>query len=435
MAYQITNPTMIEDQQYDSNQHNTLGQPLAQTPPDNGSRISNDYSNDTRTAQDHKRDLLAAQKSTQSLQDPNSNSSNTYVGRNGFKYSMVDDSRAGQVRQAMQGYLTASLAGYDPGKAANFASQGVTNLIATGKRQSMIKQLEDDPENYNQLDIQKYIQTGNLKDLTANKGKWTNNNGILTNDLTGETRDAGMSSEQQFTNDLNQSKFEEDQRHNQATEANDATKAGFENQRIGNDTARLEFDKSQAAYKQQRDQTKDQKSYEDQNMQKQAVAVQGNQTIAIGKDILTDPNFQHSGTNLKTQAYRGFSSGLGDNISGGMRSKQEQYNHMGTVLGNASLYLDAGNKRIFAKEMENAGKQFQPIDFEKMSFSQIQDAIHNNEWMISRFTQLAEASKNHEAPPNADQVDYNNQYGSNAQPPRAGQQPTAKGRKNYNYLW
>lgn len=434
MAYQITNPTMIEDQQYDSNQHNTLGQPLSQTPPNNGARIANDYSNDNRESFDHKHDLLAAQKSTQNLQDPNADSTNSYTGRNGFKYDLVDDSRAGQVRQAMQGYLTASLAGYDPGKAANFASQGVSNLIATGKRQAMIKQLEDDPEGYNQLDIQKWIQTGNLKDLTANKGKWTIKDGQKINELTGEVLDIGITQQQQFTNNLNQSKFEEDQRHNQATEANDATKAGFENQRIGNDTARLEFDKSQAAYKQQRDQVKDQKGYEDQNMQKQAVAVQGNQTIAIGKDILTDPNFQHSGTNLKTQAYRGFSSGLGDNISGGMRSKQEQYNHMGTVLGNASLYLDAGNKRIFAKEMENAGKQFQPIDFEKMSFSQIQDAIHNNEWMISRFTQLAEASKNHEAPPNADQVDYNNQYGGNQQLPR-GQQPAAKGGKNYSGLW
>ncbi|HDU5574523.1 TPA: hypothetical protein RFV54_001056 [Klebsiella aerogenes] len=432
MAYSVQ-PTMVEDKQYDNNQYNSLGKPLQQTPLNGGVPIANDPNNDKRTAQDHKSNFIQAQSTISRLNGDKSDDS-THVGRNGFKYDLVDDSRAGQVRQAMQGYLEASLSGATPGEAAVYASKGVSNLIAIGKRQTMIQSLEDDPAGYNQQDINKYIQTGELKDLTANMGKWEIKDGYKQNDLTGETIPLGLSAADEQKYKFEQSQQNETQRHNQAMEANDATKAGFENQRIGNEKARLDFDKSQAEYKQQRDQVKDQKGYEEQNTQKQAVAVQGNQTIAIGKDILTDPDFNHAGTNWKTQIYRGVSSGIGDNIAGGMRSKQEQYNHMGTVLGNASLYLDAGNKRIFAKEMENAGKQFQPIDFEHMTREQIATAIHNNEWMISRFTQLAEASKNHEAPPNADQVDYNNQYGGNQQLPR-GQQPAAKGGKNYSGLW
>lgn len=433
MAYNVTQPTIVEDQQYNSNQHNTLGKPLAQTPPSNNAPIANDPNNDNRTAFDHKNQQIQAQATVSRLRGDQSNDS-TYVGRNGFKYDLVDDSRAGQIRQAMQGYLSASLSGADPGKAATLASQGVSKLIATGKRQAMIKDLESDPAGYNQLDIQKFIQTGEIKDLTANMGKWEIKDGYKVNSLTGEAIPVGLTAAQEQQYKLQSEQQAETQRHNQATEANDTTRAGFENQRIGNEQARLDFEKSQEVYKQQKDQRKEEHTYEEKNIQAQSVAVQSNQAIAMGADIVTDPNFEHAGTNWQTQVYRGFSSGTGDNISGSMQSKQDQYNHMATVIGNAGLYLDSGSKRIFAKEMENAGKTFQKIDFKTMTREQIKDAVHNNEPLLRRFNQLAEASAAHAAHPNANQVDYGNQFGSNAQPPRVGQ-PTQQTGKNYNKLW
>lgn len=425
---------IYQENNYDDQQYNTLGKPLAQTPPSNNAPIANDPNNDKRTAFDHKSQLLQAQATVSRLQGQDDNP-NVYTGRNGFKYDLVDDSRAGQVRQAMQGYLTASLAGKSPGEAANYASEGVSQLIATGKRQSMIKNLEEDPAGYNQLDIQKYIQSGEIKDLTANMGKWDIKDGYKVNDLTGEAIPVGMSAADQEKYRLESEKNAEEARHNTATEQNDLTRSGFENQRIGNDQARLEFDKSQAAYKQSQDQQKANSDYEDKNTQIQAVAAQGNQTVTMGKDILTDPNFKdYAGTNYSTRVARAGSSGFGDNVAGGMKSKQDQYNHMAAVIGNASLYLDAGSKRIFAKEMEQSGKQFQPVDFEHMTYAQIQDAIHNNEPMIARFTQLAQASAAHQPHPNADQIDYGNTYGSNQQLPRAGV-TTAPNGKNYNKLW
>lgn len=416
MAYTVQ-PNIVEDQQYDSNQHNTLGQPLATTTPANGARIATDPNNDKRSPLEQKQDHLQAQIATQSVR--NTDDPLIKTGKNGFQYQLVDDSKAGQLRTGAMAVFEASLGGQMYGNVATAGSQAVNALIQRGKRQQMIDQLENDPAGWNQLDIAKWVETGNLKDLSANKGKWEAINGYQEqNSLTGELREIPISKQQQIQNDLAQQRIDADTAHTKFSEGIDSKRLQMEQQRLYQQQQQFETTQQQKLTAQQQ---KDQKAWEQKNTQAQAVAVQGNQMKAMGTDILTDTNFKdYSGSNYTSRAMRGLSSKFGESVSEGMKSKEDQYNHMGTIIGNAGLYLDADGKRIFAKEMENAGKTFQNIDHKTMTYDQIRTAVHNNEFIVNRFLQLAQASAEHQPHPNANQVDYGNDFGGNAKPPRVG---------------
>lgn len=414
---------MLGDDRYNSQQSNVLGQPLSPTPTAAGLPAV-DPVHDTRTPQDVKQQSTQANLDTLAAHDTKDKIVNPSTG---YIYNTAPTDRKNQLVTGILAYGTSFLAGENEGVALSRAGAAVNSQIAMSKRQALIPGLIQ--KGYADVDIQKYLETGDTKDLLTNKGKVNIVGDRAVNELTGETKDLGMTPQQQADQQISQAKIAEDIRHNRVSEGYEGSRLGLEQQRINLEKQRYD---TAAAQKQE----KENAVKESNNVQTQAVAVQGNQMIAIGDDIATDPNFEHSGTNWKTQIYRGVSSGIGDNIAGSMQSKQDQYNHFGTVIGNAGLYLDAGNKRIFAKEMENSGKTFQKVDYKTMTEDQIDDAIENNKPLIARFTQLAEASAGGKPHPNANQVDYGNTFGSNQQLPRVGQPTvTPAGGKDFGNLW
>lgn len=413
---------MLGDDKYNPTQSNVLGQNLAPTPTDKGLPAV-DPLHDTRTPQDLKQQAPQANLDTLAAHD----TKGKIVSPNGYIFNTAPVDRGSQLTTGILAYGISMLSGGNDGENLQQAGAAMNAQISLKKRQELIPSLIQ--KGYADVDIQRYLETGDPKDLLTNKGKINIVGDRSVNELTGETKDLGMTPQQQADQQLSQAKIAEDIRHNRTSEGMEGARLGLEQQRINLENSRYNALESQK--KEKENATK-----EANNTQTQAVAIQGNQMISIGKDIQNDPNFEHSGTNWKTQIYRGISSGVGDNIAGGMQSKQDQYNHMGSVIGNAGLYLDAGNKRIFAKEMEMSGKTFQKVDYKTMTKDQIDDAIDNNEPIVARFTQLAEASAGGKTNPNANQVDYGNTFGSNQQLPRVGQ-PTATpaGGKDFSGMW
>lgn len=413
---------MFGESQYNPTQTNVLGQSLSPTPTAAGMPAV-DPIHDNRTPQDVKQQGQQANLDTLSAHDTAGKVVNPSTG---FIFNTAPTDRKSQLITGLIAYGTSYLAGQNEGQALANAGQAVNSQIAMNERQKLIPELVQ--KGYADVDIQKYLETGDTKDLLTNKGKINIVGDRSVNELTGETKDLGMTPQQQADNTISQAKISEDIRHNRASEGIQGAGLSLEQQRINLEKQR--YDSIDAQKKEKENAEK-----EANNVQTQAVAVQGNQMIAMGRDIQSDDNFDHSGTNWTTKLYRGTSSAIGNNIEGSMQSKEDQYNHMGTVIGNAGLYLDAGHKRIFAKEMEISGKTFQKVDHKTMTKEQIDAAITNNEPMIARFTQLAEASANDQPHPNANQVDYSNNFGSNQQLPRTGQSTAPAGGKDFSGMW
>ncbi|EGJ5143356.1 hypothetical protein INE66_003641 [Salmonella enterica subsp. enterica] len=413
---------MLGDNRYNPTQSNVLGQPLSPTPTAAGLPAV-DPVHDDRNPQDIKRDAPQANLDTLAAHDTKDKIVNPETG---YIFNTAPTDRKSQLITGILAYGTSFLAGENDGVALSRAGQAVNAQIAMNKRQALIPGLIQ--KGYADVDIQKYLETGDTKDLLTNKGKVNIVGDRTVNELTGVTTELGMTPQQKADLQLSQAKIAEDVRHNRVSEGVAGAHLGLEQQRIN--LEKQQYENAAAQRKEKEEATK-----EASNVQTQAVAIQGNQMLAIGEDIKKDENFEHSGTNWKTQIYRAGSSALGDNITGGMQSKQDQYNHMGSVIGNAGLYLDAGNKRIFAKEMEMSGKTFQKIDYKTMTKDQIDDAIENNKPIVARFTQLAEASAGGKAHPNANQVDYGNTFGSNQQLPRVGQPAAPVGGKDFSGMW
>lgn len=171
---------------YQPSQFNAKGDSLSPTPT--GAPISVDADNDQRNSQQFKQDALQAQQDTAAAYD----TTNKIVGSTGYHYDKIDDTRIGQARSAAMAFAEGYLSHMgDQGAAtaagALGASQAVSNHAGALKRQSLIHDLES--KGYNPIDIDKWIQTGDTKDLVVNKGSWKNDgHGTLYNDLTGETK-------------------------------------------------------------------------------------------------------------------------------------------------------------------------------------------------------------------------------------------------------
>lgn len=173
-------------QDYQPSQFNAKGDSLSPTPT--GAPISVDADNDQRNSQQFKKDALQAQQDTAAAYD----TTNKIVGSTGYHYDKIDETRAGQARSAAMAFAEGYLSHMgDQGAAtaagALGASQAVSNHAGALKRQSLIQDLES--KGYNPIDIDKWVQTGDTKDLVVNKGSWKNDgHGTLYNDLTGETK-------------------------------------------------------------------------------------------------------------------------------------------------------------------------------------------------------------------------------------------------------
>lgn len=198
--YNLGSQALATQQDYKPNQYNSNGDSVSPTPLSNGAQISVDVDNDNRTSQQFKQQALQAQQDTANAYD----TSNKIVGSSGYHYDKIDDSRVGQARSAAiafaDGYLS-HMGDQSQAIAAGSiaASQGVSNYIGKVKRQSMIQDLET--KGYNPIDIDKWIQTGNTRDLITNKGSWTSDGkGFIHNTLTGEVkREEGYQDQEKLT--------------------------------------------------------------------------------------------------------------------------------------------------------------------------------------------------------------------------------------------
>ncbi|EHT3579225.1 hypothetical protein KXY27_004544 [Salmonella enterica] len=180
------NFSLFDGDQYQPTKSNVLGQPLAPTAGYSDELPAMDFSNDTRTPEDWKQG--ARQANIDADPYPDVDQDNFYVSQKGNKYQKVSNSRVDQMMAAVGAYLSTDLAEDNPGKAAMAAGQAVYSLDAKAKRFAQIDKLEA-LDKYNDIDIDKWVETGDNADLIRNQGKWQNmGNGIEANTLTGETR-------------------------------------------------------------------------------------------------------------------------------------------------------------------------------------------------------------------------------------------------------
>ncbi|EGI0196854.1 hypothetical protein IFY90_004257 [Salmonella enterica] len=179
------NLSFFEDD-YNPTQSNVLGENLAPTAGYSDQLPAMDFGNDDRTPEDWKQG--ARQANIDADPFPDVDQENIYVSPKGSKYQKVSNSRVDQMMAAVGAYLSTDLATNNPGKAAMAAGQAVYSLEGKAKRFSQIDKLEATGR-YTDIDIDKWVETGDNADLTRNQGKWQNmGNGFEANTLTGETR-------------------------------------------------------------------------------------------------------------------------------------------------------------------------------------------------------------------------------------------------------
>lgn len=168
---------------YNPMQSNVLGNPLTPTTPQ-GDLAAVDPSTDSRTPEQFKQDARTATAITSDLKDD----SNSYKSRSGNAYDKFDNSSLQQGLTVAAQYMSAYFAtGGNVGKAAFSAGQSLADMDAKEKRYGKIDELED--AGHNPLDIQKWLDSGDDKDLVVNKGSWTSGgNGTMFNTLTGEVK-------------------------------------------------------------------------------------------------------------------------------------------------------------------------------------------------------------------------------------------------------
>ncbi|EBS6328151.1 hypothetical protein FBR42_13770 [Salmonella enterica subsp. enterica serovar Hull] len=412
---------MLGDDRYNPTQSNVLGQPLSPTPTAAGLPAV-DPVHDTRTPQDIKQQATQANLDTLAAHDTKDKIVNPSTG---YIFNTAPTDRKNQLITGILAYGTSYLAGENEGVALSRAGQAVNSQIAMNKRQALIPGLIQ--KGYADVDIQKYLETGDPKDLLTNKGKVNIVGDRSVNELTGETKDLGMTPQQQADQQLSQAKIAEDIRHNRASE-------GYEGARLGMEQQRINIERSRVGEAQGLKQEKQQAIKEANNSQIQAVATNAQRASQAGIDILNNPNIEdYSGASIGSKTARAASEYFGENVGKGMHDQNEKYNHLLTTLGNATLYTEAGNKRIFAKEMENSGKQFMPID-DNDSAEQKALKVENNNQIISMYQQWGGNSAAGQPLPNANQVQYGQTF---AAPVPAMKQPgtAATGGKDFSGMW
>ncbi len=414
---------MLGDQRYNPTQSNVLGQNLSPTPTDSGLPAV-DPTHDTRTPQDIKQQAYQANLDTLDAHNTEGKIVNPDTG---YIYNTSKLSRDSELRTGIIAFGISMLHGNDDGESLYSAGQAVNAQIARDKRQALIPSLIQ--KKYADVDIQKYLDTGDNKDLLVNKGKENIVGDRAINDLTGETRDLGMTPQQNADLQLTQAKIAEDVRHNRVSEGNEGARLGLEQQRINLESQQYG---TKAAEKLEKKQAID----EANNTQIQAVATNAQRATQAGVDLLNNPDLDsYTGADILARTKRAGSASFGENRGNMLQSQADKYNHQLTTLGNATLYTEAGNKRIFAKEMENSGKQFMPVDITKDTPDQIQAKVANNADIVSMYQQWAANSAAGLPHPNANQQQYGQHFAAPVPAaPQAGA-VTPAGGKDFSKLW
>ncbi|EAV6743025.1 hypothetical protein FA821_13315 [Salmonella enterica] len=173
-----------DEPNYNNQQYDANGNSLSPTPPANNAPIAVDPQNDQRVPLQYKQDLRQARIDADTGERDNEN----YVyDDTGYKYQKVRNDKQFQLNQGAIDYLTAFMGGANSAQAAKYAADNSYANNQKFLRQQKIGYLRE--RGYNSTDIDKFIESGNEKDLVLNKGQWLNmGNGVLANNLTGEFR-------------------------------------------------------------------------------------------------------------------------------------------------------------------------------------------------------------------------------------------------------
>ncbi|EKE9051054.1 hypothetical protein OXE08_004521 [Salmonella enterica] len=464
---------------YKPTQSNVLGDQLAPTTPQ-GDLASVDPDNDNRSALQFKTDAQEAQKDASNAPDEDNNK---FISESGNKYDDVPNSTLHQGLAAAANYLTAYFAtDGNVGKAAYAAGQAVSDQDAKAHRLSQVNDLEK--KGYNPMDIQNWINSGDKKDLVTNKGTWqSGGNGVIFNNLTAETRQiqgannsyapvkteklgngdiveywkdkaptvrsagtgnssinggniqtptggsnglSGGSLDAQEGNTVDHVGFAtnksnapisanvNDSNGNPLYMAPGGGYADYNGNRYTGQTTTLNG--SQVAAQSHKESEAD--------TQIQAVATQAGEGAQAGLDLLKMPGLNLAGPHWNNSIAQLKDAKFGANNFNALKVAADNYNHKLQQLGQAALYTESGGKRIFAEEMQTAGRNYIQIDPENMNAKQINDAVLHNNAITSRFQQYAKSSAAGQARPNASQTQYGQHFAApSPSATRPGQAP------------
>lgn len=382
MAYYNQSDLLPNVPHYGQPQYGNSDQLLESTTP-GGYIPASDPDNDTRDSYQYKSDLQQAYSDTSDPTDTHG----YHVSAAGNRYEAFDNSRQAQQTEGILSYVNSWLmSNGDWQLAASRSYQTLDAMDAKQKRYSQIDSLES--KGYNPVDISSYLETGDRKALVANKGEWTVAGGMLVNKLTSEVKPLPQTAAQQET-----------ERHNRATEDLNQQKYNREGSQVdhsvdeGNTIHIFYKDgtdsyepKGMTDYQQERINVAHQKLAEGRQEQVSATATNAKQAEAFGKDITLMEGLDYAGPGWANRISAGYQGGVHNaNPLAPVNAKVSQYNNNLKTLGNSSLYTESGGKRIFAKEMENAGKKFIELDTATMNKQQIKDAIENNNEIIRMY--------------------------------------------------
>ncbi|EJH4367107.1 hypothetical protein ND480_002100 [Salmonella enterica subsp. enterica serovar Bareilly] len=169
---------LLSDQQYNPTQSDVLGRYRNPTPTAQG--LPNiDPDNDDRSAFDAKQQQRQANFDTLPAQD----TEGKIIGNDGMVFNLAPDDRKSQLITGLIAYGTSYLAGENAGQSIQRAGDAVNAHVSMIKRQKMIPDLLK--KGYADVDIQKYVETGNTTDLLTNMGRYVPVDGGYINSLRG----------------------------------------------------------------------------------------------------------------------------------------------------------------------------------------------------------------------------------------------------------
>lgn len=273
------------------------------------------------------------------------------------------------------------LSGNDLATSFNAAGQAFGDMYGQEKRQIWAQDLA--AKGYSAPEIEEWIRTGDSKTLTDPMKRQADRVALMSNmqnlnNLQYENSDEMRA--YRLNREQRKDYWDEAQVRNQIANSNaqlslSRARLGLEQQRLARGDEKLNL--KQADAKQQ------------ESIQTNAVATQRAETVQAGRDLLQDHDIiGQGGSNYTDSVGRWVSNKFGSGKGVQLESYINHYNNKLTNLGNANLYLEAGGNRIFAKEMENAGKNFIPLTVD-MTPKQMRSAIKNNEEVTSRFDSKA----------------------------------------------
>lgn len=291
------------------------------------------------------------------------------------------------------------LSGNDLGTSFARAGQAFTDMYGQEKRQAYAQELAQ--QGYSTQEIMEWIQTGNSKALVnpaekAAKLAQEQAQAKLTNANAYKAQVESSPEYLQWKMGSEQRKSDLEEQRIKASILNSQTQAKMMglNQQLG--LERLELDKRNADRldqqwkdKMQMASDKANNAIEGDKSRMQIVSNGVGEANSIGKELLASDGIGLTGSNLLSKGQQWWSKNVSsaNNIKN-ISTKMDEYNSRLTNIGQSQLYLEANGNRIFAKEMETAGKQLRPLDI-SMTKEQIRENLAHNATIMSKLDDRA----------------------------------------------